>query len=90
MTLANTEPKWPNTPEGYFFRVKRTALGIYPFVELRKKLRYGSRKIQGMWQFHTEFDTVVEEIEYLAGRLLEENEYQDRVFNREYWVGDSE
>lgn len=84
-----TDVKWPEVPEGYFFRVRTSVLGIYPWVQLRKKFRhFGSRVVDEVWQGHTDFPTVKDEVEYLTGVLAERQETRDRIFGAEYFEGD--
>lgn len=83
------KPNFPKLPEGYFFRVRRDIFGIYPYVYLRKKNKwFGSHKVDSVWQFHTEFDSVREEIEYLAGVLTDRLHERKRIYEDEYIEGD--
>ena len=85
-----TEINWPEVPEGYFFRVKTSTLGIYPWVQLRKKLKlFGSYTVDEVWQNHTRFQSVGSEVEYLSELLADRLEDRIRVFGKEHFEGDS-
>lgn len=89
MKTAQMEVSWPELPEGYFFRVRTSVLGIYPWVQLRKKSRlFGSYLKDEVWQSHTKFSSVIEEVEYLAGVLSDRVIERSRVFGGEYFEGD--
>jgi hypothetical protein len=67
----------PLLPKGYFFRVKKGAFGVYPWVEIRHKIWFFSEEVSGRWtSYH--FDTVEEEISYLAGALAKE--FYERLY----------
>lgn len=84
-----TELNLPELPEGYFFRVRQHAFGFYPWVELRRKLKwFGSVKVDEVWQYHTEFDSVNQEVEYLAGVLEDRIKERKRIYEDEYIEGD--
>jgi len=76
----------PELPEGYFFRVTQEyTFKIYPVVELhQRKKRNRSKVIDWEWTAH-KFDTVEEQIEFLANRLyrkFKERNYRESTKSR--------
>lgn len=64
--------KFENLPDGHFIRVKEHTLnGPYPWVQLRKKLRwFGSVCIDEAWT-PQEFESYEVKIELIANNLIE-------------------
>lgn len=78
----------PELPEGYFWRVKTGPLGIFPWVELRKKTRFGSKKIDGSWWSGNNFRSIEAEIVYLASRIFEQFEVAQERESKYHLIGD--
>lgn len=82
------ELNFKNLPDGYFIRVSTGPLGEYPWVQLRRKLKwFGSVCVDKAWTTE-KFDTVVDEIYYLGNSLIERHWERDRIYNKEYVEGD--
>jgi len=80
---------WPELPEGYFFRVKTGVRGQYPWVELRNKSWIGSYKIGAACHAPRTSTDVVDEIEWLARKLVRQDLAKHLRNKDQYWVGDS-
>lgn len=79
----------PALPESYFWRVKQGLLGIFPWVELRKKTLIGSRRVDALWQGHTKFASSEEEILYLTEQILErQQQWANRAHDAALLSGD--
>lgn len=77
MTDEDFETVVPELPEGYFFRVTKSILGIYPWVQLRKKRRLGSSVEDEIWS-SDEFPNIEAEVEHLM--IVLSDRLNDRLY----------
>lgn len=70
--MSNGDFELPPAPKGHFWRVTDGPFGaFFPFVELRRKAWIFSYEVDALYQSHTEFETVEDEILYLCRRLTQ-------------------
>lgn len=70
----NNDLSLPTPPEGMYWQVSKGPFGIFPYVSLVKKSKFGSwfdSEVDASWTSNGSFASNREKIEWLAGRILE-------------------
>lgn len=83
-------PEFDNLPEGHYIRVMESALGIYPWVQLRKKNKWFFDDVVDEIWTNVKFPTVLDEIEYLGETLIQRYWENHRIRVTERIEGDFE
>ncbi len=81
----------PTAPDGHFFRVKRGPFGIFPWVELRRKVLFWSEEVAGSHNYGEIPDgwTIEETIEWHAQNALNKyNAWRTMNTNADNFAGD--